>query len=81
MAGELAPFRPGIGLLVKEAQAAVLPVAIRGLGELKARGRGWFRSGKIEVHLGSPMKFSSGQSEAEITAALHREVQRLLGEG
>lgn len=81
MAGELARFRPGIGLLVKEAQAAVLPVAIRGLGELKARGRGWFRSGKIEVHLGSPMKFGSAQSEAEITAALHREVQRLLGEG
>jgi long-chain acyl-CoA synthetase len=80
-AGELARFRPGIGLLVKEAQAAVLPVAIRGLGELKTRGRGWFRSGMIEVHVGSPMRFGAEQSEAEITAILHREVQRLLGEG
>jgi long-chain acyl-CoA synthetase len=80
-AGELARFRPGIGLLVKEAQAAVLPVAIRGLGELKTRERGWFRSGMIEVHVGSPVKFGAEQSEAEITAILHREVQRLLGEG
>jgi long-chain acyl-CoA synthetase len=81
VSGKLARFRPGIGLLVKEAQAAVLPVAIRGLGELKTRGRGWFRSGMIEVHVGSPMKFGAEQSEAEITAILHREVQRLLGEG
>ncbi len=80
-AGELARFRPGIGLLVKEAQAAVLPVAIRGLGELKTRGGGWFRSGRIEVHVGSPMRFGPEQPEAEITAILHREVQRLLGEG
>jgi long-chain acyl-CoA synthetase len=80
-AGELARFRPGIGLLVKQARTAVLPVAIRGLGELKTRGSGWFRSGKIEVHVGSPLKFGIHQSEAEITAILHREVQRLLSEG
>ena len=80
-AGELASFRPGIGLLVKQAQAPVLPVAIRGLGELKARGRGWFRSGKIEVHVGQPISFDAGQAEVEITARLHAEVKRLLGEG
>jgi long-chain acyl-CoA synthetase len=78
-AGELARFRPGIGLLVKQAQAAVLPVAIRGLGELKARGHGWFRSGKIEVHVGEPLRFSAEATEAEITTRLHAEVQRLLG--
>ncbi len=79
-AGELARFRPGIGLLVKQAQTAVLPVAVRGLGELKARGRGWFRSGKIEVHVGEPLRFTAEQTEAEITARLRAEVQRLLGE-
>jgi long-chain acyl-CoA synthetase len=79
-AGQLARFRPGIGLLVKQAQVAVLPVAIRGLGELKSRGRGWFRSGKIEVHVGEPLRFTAQQTEAEITVRLHSEVQRLLGE-
>jgi long-chain acyl-CoA synthetase len=79
-AGQLARFRPGIGLLVKQAQVAVLPVAIRGLGELKSRGRGWFRSGKIEVHVGEPLRFTAQQTEAEITVRLHSKVQRLLGE-
>jgi long-chain acyl-CoA synthetase len=77
--GKLAQFRPGIGLLVKQSQAAVLPVAIRGLGELKARGRGWLRSGTIEVHVGEPVRFAPRESEAAITARLHAEVEKLLG--
>ncbi len=77
-AGELARFRPGIGLLVKESQTAVLPVAIRGLGELKARGRGWFRSGRIEVHVGEPLHFGLEETEAAITGRLHAAVEKLL---
>jgi len=77
-AGELARFRPGIGLLVKQAGAAVLPVAIRGLGELKTRQRGWFRSGTVEVRVGRPIRFSPLETEAGITARLHAEVERLL---
>src|ERR1035441_10677966 len=41
--GELARFRPGIGLLVKQSGVAVLPVAIRGLGALKTGDQKWFR--------------------------------------
>jgi long-chain acyl-CoA synthetase len=78
--GALACFRGGIGLLVKQSGAAVLPVAIRGLGELKVARRGWFRSGRIEVHLGQPIRFSSLESEAAITTRLHVEVERLLNE-
>ncbi|HEV2214367.1 MAG TPA: AMP-binding protein, partial [Terracidiphilus sp.] len=77
-AGELARFRPGIGLLVKQSQTAVLPVAVSGLGELKTKGRGWFRSGKIEVRVGEPLRFTAAESEAAITELLHAEVSRLL---
>jgi len=77
-AGKLAPFRPGVGLLVKQSSAPVLPVAIRGLGELKASRRGWFRSGVIEVHLGKPMRFLPTETEAQITARLHAAVDNLL---
>jgi long-chain acyl-CoA synthetase len=77
-AGRLARFRPGIGLLVKQSQTAVLPVAIRGLGELKVRGRGWFRSGTIEVHVGDPVRFAPDASEPAITEQLHSEVEKLL---
>jgi len=78
--GELARFRGGIGLLAKESGAAVLPVGIRGLGELKTGSRRWFRSGKIEVHVGQPIRFSPEETEAAITARLQAEVERLLNE-
>jgi long-chain acyl-CoA synthetase len=78
-AGELARFRGGIGLLVKQSGARVLPVGLRGLGELKAAGHGWFRSGKIEVRVGEPIRFGPEESEAAITERLHAEVERLIG--
>ncbi|HVU45797.1 MAG TPA: AMP-binding protein [Terracidiphilus sp.] len=77
-AGKLAPFRAGIGLLAKQSGVPVLPVAIRGLGELKTRGRRWFRPGTIEVCVGEPIRFAPEETEAEITARLHGEVERLL---
>jgi long-chain acyl-CoA synthetase len=76
--GTLARFRPGIGLLVKQSSAAVLPMAIRGLGELKKAGKGWFRSGTLEVRVGKPMRFSPTESEAAITSQLHAAVEKLL---
>jgi len=76
--GKLARFRSGIGLLAKQSGAMVLPVALRGLGELKTGNRRWFRSGKIEVRVGQPLRLSPTASEADIAALLHDEVERLL---
>jgi len=42
------------------------------------RGRGWFRSGEIEVRIGHPIRFSPLESEAAITARLQAEVEKLL---
>ncbi|HTB97271.1 MAG TPA: AMP-binding protein [Terracidiphilus sp.] len=76
--GKMAEFRPGIGLLVKESQAAVLPVALEGLDELVLDKGGWFRSGKIKVHVGEPIRFGATESESAITERLSGEVRRLL---
>ena len=76
--GSLARFRGGIGLLVKQSGARVLPVGLRGLGELKAGRRGWFRSGRIEVHVGQPIRFAPEETEAAITERLHTAVDQLL---
>jgi len=76
--GALANFRPGIGLLVKQSSAAVLPMALRGMGELKTGKRSWFRSGTLEVLVGQPIRFAASESEAAITARLHSEVEKLL---
>jgi long-chain acyl-CoA synthetase len=76
--GTLAPFRPGIGLLVKQSSVPVLPMALRGLGELKTRKRRWFRSGTLQVRVGQPIHFPPDATEAAITARLHAEVGDLL---
>lgn len=78
--GHLARFRPGIGLLTKLCGAPVLPVALAGVGQLKRQHGGWFRTGKVEVRIGAPVRFSALDSETAITERLHAEVARLLGE-
>ena len=76
--GVLARFRPGIGLLARQSGASVLPIAIRGLGELKTGRRRWFHSGILEVRVGQPIRFSPAETESAITARLHDEVDKLL---
>ncbi len=76
--GKLARFRSGIGLLAKQSGAMVLPVALCGLGELKAGDKRWFRSGKLEVRVGEPLRILPTESESDIAARLHDEVERLL---
>jgi long-chain acyl-CoA synthetase len=77
-AGVFARFRPGIGLLVKQSGTAVLPMAMRGLGEMKTRRRRWFRSGTMELRVGEPIRFAPADTEASITARLQAEVEKLL---
>jgi long-chain acyl-CoA synthetase len=75
--GKLVPFRPGIGILVKQSHTAVLPIGLRGIGDLKVSRR-WFRSGKLEVRVGEPIIFPPQATEAEITERLHAEVAKLM---
>ncbi len=79
VAGQLAPFRPGIGILAKQSGVPVVPTAIRGLGEMKTGRRSWFRSGTLEVLVGEAIRFGPEDSEVAITERLHDEVERLLG--
>ena len=76
--GTLQRFRPGIGLLVAESRAKVLPVGLVGLGEMKQGRQRWFRSGKMEVRVGTPITFGPDESAEEITERLQAEVTRLI---
>ncbi len=76
--GELQRFRSGIGLLVQESNADVLPVALQGLGELKQSGRSWFRSGKLSIRVGQPMKINMRRPAEEITSALENTLRTML---
>ncbi len=74
----LEAFRPGIGLLVKESGVPVVPVALAGLSELKSKGRGWFRSGRLTVRVGEPMRFAPDDTPEEITKLLHERLRQML---
>ena len=75
--GKLQRFREGTGLLAKESQVPVLPVGLRGLGELKASGR-WVRSGRLEVRVGKAIALGPEATAAQWTAALEAAVRELV---
>ncbi|QNI32315.1 AMP-binding protein [Alloacidobacterium dinghuense] len=76
--GLLAHFRPGIGLLVQESDAEVVPVALLGLGELKQSRKRWFRSGKLSIRVGRSMQIDKGLQADEITSQLENTLRAML---
>ncbi len=84
LTGQMNPFRPGIGLLAQESRVPILPVAIRGLGEIHAELKSkphtrWFRSGRIEVRIGQLIPAADDTTDpAQLTAQLEQAVRSLL---
>ncbi len=76
--GELQPFRAGIGLLAQQSQTAVLPVALIGLGEMKARRTNWFRSGKLTIKVGDAIPYDASKDPAELTHTLEIAMRQLV---
>ena len=76
--GRLQRFRPGTGLLAQESQVPILPIALLGLGELRASKESWFRSGKLEIRLGTPIPPEASSDPERLTAQLEAAVQHLL---
>lgn len=72
--GKPQPFKSGAGLLWKELGSPALPVRIRGLGELKATGERWFRSGRVTVSVGEILPLDARKSPEELTEILRRGV-------
>ena len=72
--GKLQPFKVGAGLLWKSLGTEAIPVCIHGLGELKVSGERWFRSGKITVSVGEPLRLDRTLSPEELTEQLRQGV-------
>ena len=75
--GNLQPFRPGIGLLAVQSRVGILPVVLKGLGDLKHQKSGWFRSEKLTIHVGKVLPFEEGAAPGEVTRSLQEAVQQL----
>lgn len=65
--GRLQPFRAGTGLLAQESRVPVVPVKLTGLGEMVANRR-WFRSGKLELHVGTAIPVDEDADPVQLTA-------------
>jgi long-chain acyl-CoA synthetase len=76
--GRLAGFRAGIGLLAKESGTPVLPVALVGLGGMKSGQTEWFRSGRLRIRVGRPLRLDPAEDPAAITRVLEEAERRLL---
>jgi 1-acyl-sn-glycerol-3-phosphate acyltransferase len=75
--GEMAPFKPGIGLVATRTGRPVIPVRIRGLHGVLAPGRRLPRRGRVVVHFGEPLRAQSGEGAREFTARLEAAVRGL----
>lgn len=75
--GEMASFRPGIGLLAHDSQVPVLPIALIGLGKMRRDGR-WFRSGQLTIRIGDPIAMDEAVEPEDLTRALEEALGRLI---
>ena len=72
------PFRSGIGVLARESNTAVLPVALRGMDILVARKRRWFHAGIPTIQIGPSVQLDPSLTPEQSTATLHDIMQNLL---
>ncbi|HSY68333.1 MAG TPA: AMP-binding protein [Edaphobacter sp.] len=79
--GKLHQFRAGTGLIAQQSRVPVVPVALIGLGEMRAAKTRWLRAGQLKVHVGSAVPFDEAAGPAQLTAKLEESVRRLRSEG
>jgi 1-acyl-sn-glycerol-3-phosphate acyltransferase len=75
--GEMGRIRPGIALLARRSGAAVVPTAIDGTYGCWPRGRKFFRSGRIRVVYGEPVRYDGSAKREEVLDDLERRLRAL----
>ncbi len=75
--GELAPFKNGIGIIVKEACLPVIPVKLKGLYEILPPHKKLPKRGPVEITVGKPIYVSPNLTPVEITQFLQKEARAI----
>ena len=75
--GEMAPFKPGIGLIATRTGRPVVPVRIVGLHAVLGPGHRLPRPGHVEVRFGRPIRALPGEDARAFTARLQSAVEVL----
>lgn len=74
--GELLPFMPGIGLMVKELKVPVVPIKITGVEKVLHVNMSWPKPGKVKVKFGTPLIFSN-ETPSEIVERCREVIEKL----
>jgi long-chain acyl-CoA synthetase len=74
---EMGAFRQGIGLLAAQSRVPVLPIALMGLATLPSGSTKWFRSGRLQIHIGNIVTMPEGTTPANWTKKLEFEMRQL----
>jgi long-chain acyl-CoA synthetase len=72
-AGEIKPFRSGIGMIGARLEMPVVPVRIEGLERILHHSWRWARPGRATVRFGAPMRL-----EGDDYAAMAKQVERAV---
>jgi long-chain acyl-CoA synthetase len=75
-AGELAPFRPGVGMIASKLDLAVIPVRLEGLEKVLHQKARWPTRGPARVAFGAPLRLS-GDNYEDLAAQVEAAVRRL----
>jgi 1-acyl-sn-glycerol-3-phosphate acyltransferase len=86
--GRIRRFRSGVSWMAARTGVDVLPVGIRGAYDSLPRTRRWPKRGRIEIHVGSPVRFPDSPWNEEppvreivrFKNLLQREITRLVGQ-
>jgi long-chain acyl-CoA synthetase len=75
-AGEIAPFRPGIGMIAARLQVPVVPVRLEGIDRILHQRWKFPRRGKARVAFGPPLMLQ-GADYAQLAGQVEEAVRRL----
>jgi 1-acyl-sn-glycerol-3-phosphate acyltransferase len=74
--GQIGPFRPGFGVLVRRSKATIVPVGIAGAYQAWPRSKLLPRAGRVTLHVGRPISPTTTAriSEDELMARVRRRI-------
>ena len=74
--GEIAPFRPGVGMMASRLDVPVVPVLVQGVDRVLHQRWKMAKPGPVSVTFGPPMRLS-GDNYAELAANVEEAVRKL----
>jgi long-chain acyl-CoA synthetase len=78
--GRLREFRKGVGIIARELNVPLVPVALSGTYEMMRPGKLFPRPAKVGVSFGKPV-YPGDMAYEDITRTVHEEVRKLLEQG